>query len=308
MVEQGHKSCIGLVAGWGDFPFKVAQTLKQNGHRVVGVGIKDHVDARLAELCDDFRVFGLGRMGAQIRYLKRAGVTQATMAGKIFKVRIFQPFHLLRHLPDWVTLKHFYPFLISRTRDCRDDTLLGAVTDLYAHEGIEFVPATDYAPQLLVQPGCLTHQKPSSAQMKDIEFGWKIAREMGRLDIGQSVAVKNQTVMAVEAIEGTDECIRRAGQLCPSGFTVVKVAKPAQDMRFDVPTVGLRTIETMRQAGGKILAIEARRTIILDEAQTIEQANRYGIGIVSMEESVFPIDRCDAVGNQSPGLSAVATS
>ena len=133
-------------------------------------------------------------------------------------------------------------------------------------EGIRFAPPTDYAPELLVKAGQLTRRGPTAWQQKDIEFGWQMAKEMGRLDIGQSVAVKDQAVLAVEAVEGTDECIRRAGALCRAGgFTVVKVAKPQQDMRFDVPTIGLGTLETMHAAGGKVLAVEAGRTIFLDQ-------------------------------------------
>lgn len=272
---------IGLIAGWGDFPIRVAAALKQQGHEVVCLGIKDHASPSLASICDDFQVFGIGKMGAQARYLKKAGVTQATMAGKIFKNRLFRRFHFLRHLPDLLTLQYFYGAFIAGTKDRRDDTLLTTVTQLYASQGIDFVPATDFAPQLLVRAGALTRKKPGPAQLKDIAFGWRVAKEMGRLDIGQSVVVKNQAVMAVEAIEGTDECIRRAGQLCQTGFVIVKVAKPQQDMRFDVPTIGKGTIETIYQAGGTVLAIEAGKTILLDEAETLQLADRLGVCIAS---------------------------
>jgi DUF1009 family protein len=284
---QMSQQKIGIVAGWGDYPIRVAQSLKKQGHYVVCLGIQDHADLKLASICDEFRVFGLGKMGAQTRFFKRSGVTRATMAGKIFKVRIFRKFQIFKHLPDLLTLKHFYPMLISKTKDQRDDTLLHAVTNLYATQGIEFVPATDFAPDLLVKPGIFTELRPTASHLKDIAFGWRMAKEMGRLDIGQSVAVKNQAVMAVEAIEGTDECIRRAGQLCQEGFTVVKVAKPQQDMRFDVPTVGIGTIETMRESGGKVLAIEAHKTILLDEEKTIQAAHRYGICIAAFQDSDF---------------------
>jgi DUF1009 family protein len=136
-----------------------------------------------------------------------------------------------------------------------------------------------------VKPGLLTRRAPTAAEQADIEFGWQMAKEMGRLDIGQSVAVKGKAVIAVEAIEGTDECIRRAGQFCPQGgFTVVKVAKPQQDMRFDVPTVGTGTIESLLAAGGKVLAIEAGKTILIDEEQVVSLANRHGLTIVALEQ------------------------
>ena len=136
---------------------------------------------------------------------------------------------------------------------------------LFDNYGIRMLPATDFAPELLVKQGTLTHKSITDYQMSDIRFGWNLAKQMGQLDVGQSVVIKGRAVLAVEAVEGTDECIRRAGQLCPSGgFTVIKVAKPGQDMRFDVPTIGIGTIQTMRDAGASLLAIEAGKTIVLD--------------------------------------------
>lgn len=281
---QGHNKKIGLVAGWGDLPVRVAQALKKQGFQIYCLAIKDHADPILKEICDQHQVFGLGKMGAQVRYFRRWGVTEAVMAGKIFKVKIFERFSLLKHLPDFTTMKHFYPMLVLKKKDRRDDTLLGMVTELYSQNGIAFSPATDYAPDLLIKPGCLTKKKPGPSQYKDIQFGWTMAKEMGRLDIGQSVCIKNQAVIAVEAIEGTDESIRRAGELCQGDFTVVKVAKPNQDMRFDVPTVGIQTIERLRDAGGIVLAIEAHKTIVLDQAETIRLADQYGIAIVAVED------------------------
>ena len=145
------------------------------------------------------------------------------------------------------------------------------------------LPATDFAPQLLVPAGQLTRRGPTAAQRQDIEFGWRLAKEMGRLDIGQSVAVQGQAIIAVEAVEGTDACIRRAGELCPQGgFTVVKVAKPHQDMRFDVPTIGVGTIESLIAAGAGALAIEAGKTIVVDRAQAVALADRHGLAIVAL--------------------------
>jgi DUF1009 family protein len=273
---------IGLVAGWGDFPIRVAESMTAQGYQVHCLAIADHADPKLADICHDYRVFGIGRMGAQVRYLRRQGIDQATMAGKIFKTLLFQKFHLLKHLPDWTTCRHFYPIYATKTKDRRDDTLLNTVTELYAASGIHFAPATNYAPELLVQPGVLTRRAPNASQTADIEFGWKMAKEMGRLDIGQTVVVKNQAVMAVEAIEGTDDCIRRAGKLCEAGnFTVVKVAKPDQDMRFDVPTIGVGTIQTIHGAGGRVLAVEAHQTIILDQPAVIAAADKLGIIVVA---------------------------
>jgi DUF1009 family protein len=171
-----------------------------------------------------------------------------------------------RHRPDWKCIKTFYHYFITHVHDNKDDTLLGALTDAFAAEGIVFHPATDFAPELLAKSGQIAGRRPSPAQQKDIDFAWDIAKQMGALDIGQSICVKDRAVLAVEAIEGTDACILRAGELCKKGgFTVVKVAKPQQDMRFDVPTVGVRTLRTMLTAGARVLAIEAGRTILLDD-------------------------------------------
>ena len=276
---------IGLVAGWGDFPVEVAKSLLAQGHEVHCCAISGHAAPVLESLCTSYRVFGMGRMGGQVRFLRSVGVKRATMAGKIFKTLLFQRRRdLLKHFPDLTFLRHFYPVYISRSKDQRDDTLLNTVVQLYAAGGIEFQPATDFAPELLVKTGTLTNKKPNSAQQKDIEFGWSMAKQMGGLDVGQTVVVKEQAVMAVEAIEGTDACIQRAGKLCQGGFTVVKVAKPNQDMRFDVPTIGVSTIQSIHDAGGSVLAVEGEKTIILGQPETVALAQRLGIVLVAVTE------------------------
>lgn len=286
MAGGGLKTrpAIGLIAGWGEFPVLVARSLQAQGFDVVCTAIKGHADPVLKEICADHRTFGMGRMGAQVRFFRRHGVTRATMAGKIFKTLLFQRKRdLLQHLPDLTFWRHFYPVYLTRSRDRRDDTLLGTVVKLYQANGITFAPATNFAPELLVKAGCLTRRQPNRSQQKDIEFGWLMAKAMGQLDIGQTVVVRDQAVMAVEAIEGTDQCIARAGELCGGGFTVVKVAKPEQDMRFDVPTVGVGTVERIHNSGGKVLAIEADKTIVLEQSQTVAAADRLGIAIVAID-------------------------
>lgn len=277
---------VGLLAGWGRYPFVVAEALKRHGARICCLGVAGHADASLADFCDDFRWIGLARLGGAIRYFKRHRVRDATMAGKFHKVRLFQPWFLLRSLPDLRTIRAFIPHFLTRKKDCKDDSLLTMLVDEFARDGIRFGPATDYAPELLVEEGQLTRRGPSTWQWKDIQFGWTLAKEIGRLDIGQSVAVKNQAVLAVEAIEGTDQCIRRAGGLCPSGgFAVVKVAKPQQDMRFDVPTIGRGTLETMVASGASVLAIEAGRTILLDREDAIDFADRNKLVVVALSRN-----------------------
>jgi UDP-2,3-diacylglucosamine hydrolase len=277
---------IGLLAGWGRFPLVVASALQREGHEVYCLGVKDHADPQLAQFCNRFDWIGLGQLGRAIRFYRRYDVSHATMAGKVHKVRLFRRSAWLSHFPDWTGLKAYFPHFVTTRGDRKDDTLLALIVHTFARGGITFQPATDYAPELLVKTGCLTDRRPSAAQQKDIEFGWNIAKEMGRLDIGQSIAIKDRAVLAVEAIEGTDQCVRRAGALCQAGgFTVVKVAKPQQDMRFDVPTVGIGTLESMHAAGGRVLAIEAGRTIVIDQAQIVRYANDHGIIVVAIEQA-----------------------
>ncbi len=274
---------VGLLAGWGEYPLLLARGLRQRGSRVVCLGVHGHADRALAELCDEFTWVGMGKIGRAIRYFRRRGVRQAMMAGKIHKVTLFSPGLIWRHFPDWRTFRAFFQHFVGTKKDRKDDTLLRVIVDEFAKDGITFVPATDHMPELLVKYGKLTRKGLSKAQQKDIEFGWQLAREMGRLDIGQSVAVKSRAVLAVEAIEGTDACIRRAGALCTSGgITVVKVAKPQQDMRFDVPTVGVGTLQAMLDAGARVLAIEAGKTIMLHPREVIAFADRHGLAIVAL--------------------------
>jgi len=277
---------IGLMAGWGRYPQLVAEALRRQGSEVYCLGVVGHADPKLAEVCRDFQFSGLGRFGAAIRYFKRHGVTDVIMAGKIHKTVLFKPWMIVRNMPDLRTIRMFIPHFVTGNKDNKDDTLLGAIVAEFAREGMRFGRPTDYAPELLVSQGQLTRRGPTTWQWHDIRFGWKLAKEMGRLDVGQSVAIKDQAVLAIEAVEGTDECIRRAGTLCSSGdFTVVKVAKPQQDMRYDVPTIGTRTIENLAAAGGRVLAIEAGRTILLDGGEVIEFADRHALVIVALADA-----------------------
>ncbi len=182
--------------------------------------------------------------------------------------------------PDYRLLHMWYR---TCRADKRDDSILLGVIAEFARDGMTFESALDYCPELLVKEGILTRRGPSAAELKDIEFGWGLAKEMGRLDVGQSVAIKEQAALAIEAIEGTDRCIERAEALCRAGgWTLVKVAKPQQDMRFDVPTVGTSTIENLHKARARVLAIEAGKTIVIDQPEVVELANRYGLTIIAL--------------------------
>ncbi|HEV3344035.1 MAG TPA: UDP-2,3-diacylglucosamine diphosphatase LpxI [Pirellulales bacterium] len=274
---------VGLMAGWGRYPLVIAEAMTRQGLQVYCLGVKQHADPALARYCADFDWIGLGKIGGACRYFVRHGVRQAAVAGKIHKHLLFQAGVIYKHLPDWVTIAAFYKHFLLRRRDLRDDTLMHTMLGVFARHGITLWPPTDFAPELLVKYGQLTRRGPSVPETRDIEFGWQLAKEIGRLDVGQSVAVKGATALAVEAVEGTDQCIRRAGDLCKQGgFTIVKVAKPQQDMRFDVPTVGLGTLQTMREAGAVCLAIEADKTIVVDEPDVVRFADRHGIAIVAI--------------------------
>ena len=274
---------IGLLAGHGRFPIVFAEKARSLGIPVVCVGLRHEADPQLAGLVQRFYWVGVAQLGRMIHCFKRAGVRRLVMAGKVKKaVFMYKPWRVFSLLPDWRMVRFWYR---RSRRDNRDDSLLLGVIAEFAADGLRCESALDLCPELLVRPGVLTQCQPAERERSDIAFGWDLAKEMGRLDVGQSVAVKEKTVLAVEAIEGTDQAIRRAGELCRAGgFVVVKVAKPQQDMRFDVPTVGCTTIETMHQAGGRVLAIETGKTILLDEADTIALADRYGICIIAVPE------------------------
>jgi DUF1009 family protein len=270
---------IGLLAGWGRFPFVFAEKARSLHIPVVCVAIKHEASPELADVVSRLHWAGIARLGLMIRTFKREGVQRVVMAGKIHKTTMHTPWKFLRYWPDWRMLRFWYR---RSRRDNKDDTLLLGIIDEFAADGIQFDSALDFCPELLVRAGQLTRRSPTAREEKDIAFGWELAREMGRLDVGQSVAVKERAVLAVEAIEGTDRAIARAGELCPAGgFVVVKVAKPQQDMRFDVPTVGRSTIESIARAGGRVLAIEAGKTIIIDEAETVALADKHGIAVVA---------------------------
>ncbi len=280
-MGQAPNQPIGLLAGSGRFPIAFAEKARGLGLPVVCIGLHYEAPPELAGIVRRFYWASPAQIGRVSRLFRREGVERIVMAGKVHKADLLhRPWRLFRLMPDWRTIKFWYS---RKRRDNRDDTLLLALIDEFGRDGLRFESALTLCPELLVRPGVLTRRPPTAREESDIAFGWEMAKEMGRLDVGQSVAVKERAVLAVEAIEGTDRAILRAGELCRTGgFVVVKVAKPQQDMRFDVPTVGCMTIESMRKAGGRVLAIEADKTILLDQAETIALADRHGLTIVAL--------------------------
>ncbi len=274
-----NKTPIGLLAGAGRFPILFAQKCRDLGMPLVTVGLLDEASPELRDYSQGFHWCGIAKLGRMIRCFKNAGCKQVVMAGKVQKVKMNAPWRIFRFLPDWRMIKVFF---LTKRSDSKDDTLLLGLIREFAADGMAMTSALEICPELLVQAGLLTKRSPNQSELSDIDFGWTLAKEMGRLDVGQSVMVRERAVLAVEAIEGTDQAILRAGGLCPrGGFVVVKVAKPQQDMRFDVPTVGTTTIENMKKAGARVLAIEAGKTIVLDQPEVVSLADRYGITIIS---------------------------
>jgi len=244
---------------------------------VAAVGLRGLAAPSIAGQVNVFHWAGLARPGRWIRILKRHGVKRVILAGSVRKTDMYGRFRLLKMLPDLTAIKIWF----FRIPDKRNDTVLSALADEFARHGIIMEDCTKYCPEHLAPAGVLTRNQPSAAQLKDADFGWTIAKEMGRLDIGQSVAVKETEVIAVEAIEGTDRMIERAGQLCPrGGWMLVKAAKPNQDMRFDVPTVGPETIAKLKTHGARMLVVEAGKTVMIDRQQMIAEAERAGIVVM----------------------------
>lgn len=296
--QRNSQPPIGMIAGWGTFPVEVAQALIRDGRNVCCVAITGHASRDLESICDHVAWMGVGKLGGHIRYFRRNGVKQVTMAGKLFKSDIlFQGSVWLKHFPDLTCIRTFAPHLLGRKRDSRDDRLLLAVTNAYLRRGMEVCPATDFAKELLVKQGLLVGPQLNARQASDIEAGWQVAKQMGGMDIGQSITINDGTVIAVEAIEGTDACIIRTGELCRrGGWTLVKVSKPDQDMRFDVPTIGPQTVARVRDAGGTAIAIEAEKTILLEREHTLKVARDAGISIVAIES-----DQIEHFAGQSSG-------
>jgi UDP-2,3-diacylglucosamine hydrolase len=271
---------VGLIAAGGRFPLYFAEKAHAAGLPLVIVGLRDLADPSLERFAWRFHWSRPAQLGRMIRLFSGDGARRLVMAGKVYKAAMmYRPWRVLAAVPDWRGLRAWY---FSRRTDNRDHSILLSVIDEFARDGLTFASALDLCPELLVKPGVLTRRRPSAAEYADIAFGWDLAKKISQLDVGQSIAVKDKNVLAVEAIEGTDRAILRAGEYARGGFTLVKVAKQGHDMRFDVPTVGETTIETMAQAGGRVLALEADKTILLDEGRTVALADRLGISIVAL--------------------------
>ncbi len=264
---------IGLIAGSGSFPILFAKKAADKGFSVYAVGYHNETDTQLAEYVEVVETIYIGQIKRLIKFFKKNRITEAVMIGAIKK-----PGAILDIRPDMKALS-----LIAEMRhNTHDDGMLRAFAKVIEDEGILVRSSTFLLPELLARDGCWTKRKPTKAEQPDIDLGWKMAKGVGGLDIGQCVVVSNGTVMAVEAIDGTDSTISRGGRLCKGHAVVVKVCKPMQDFRFDVPAVGAQTIRTMHESGATVLVIEAGKSLVFDKEEMIQLADQWGISIVAM--------------------------
>ena len=266
---------LGLIAGYGELPLAVAEEARAKGYEVIAVGLEPLADKTLASSVNDMRWINVGKLGDIIGYLKRAGVSEAVMAGKVPKSLLYKS----KISPDLRAIK-----LLFTLKDKSDDSILLAIAKELKKDGITLLNTTDFTSNLLTPEGIITAKGPTENEWNDIAFGWKIAKEIGRLDIGQTVVIKDQAVMAVEAIEGTDEAIRRGSTLAGSGAVVIKVSKPQQDMRFDVPVVGPDTLGSMIAVQARVLAVESQKSILLQKKKIAREADKAGIVIVGIRD------------------------
>ncbi len=262
---------FGLIAGNGRFPFLVLEGARRQGVSLSVVAIKEETDKRIEEVTENVIWVGIGQLGKMISFFKDQGVTKAIMAGQVKHVQIFSG-----ALPDLRMVKMLFGLKQRNT-----DALIGGVADEMAKDGIELIDSTYFIKDQLAHEGVLTKRKPDATEQGNIEYGLKVAGEIARLDLGQTIVVRAKACVAVEAMEGTDAVIKRAGELAKGKLTVIKVAKPDQDMRFDVPVVGVPTIQTMLEAGATCLCLTPNKTLIFDKEEMLKLADRNKISIVA---------------------------
>lgn len=273
-MEFGSKSGpkFGLIAGNGRFPFLVLEGARAEGVEMAVAAIKEEADASIESLARVVEWISVGHLNKLIKFFKREGVTHAIMAGQVKHVQIFK----LNALPDLRMAK-----MLARLKRRNTDALIGAVCDELESEGIRLIDSTTFLQPLLARAGVLTRRSPDKNELADIEYGLHVATELARLDLGQTIVVKNQAVVALEAMEGTDATIRRASELVKGRpLTVIKVAKPNQDMRFDVPVIGLNTMATLKECNVSAMSLTTDKTLIFDRQETLAAANQHKIAII----------------------------
>jgi DUF1009 family protein len=271
--EKTKNNVIGIIAGTGDLPMIIARDARDRGFKVITVALENLAFSDLNRVSDEIKWINVGKLGKLIDTLKEFDVKEAIMAGKVSKTLLYKS----KVTPDLRAMK-----LLFSLKDKSDDSMLNAITRELEKEGIHIIDTPAFSPHLLTPEGVLTDDPPAMDEWKDIEFGWWIAKEIGRLDIGQTVVVKGRAVMAVEAIEGTDEAILRGGKLSGEGAVVIKVSKPHQDMRLDVPVIGIDTLKSMVEVKARVLAVEAHRSMIINRERLVKEAEGSGVSVVGI--------------------------
>lgn len=272
---------LGIIAGQGRLPVMVAKGMRKLGHRVVAVSLNGDSDEELARHCDAYKRVPLTRLGAWVRSLRRMGATHAAMVGRVDKTgRMHDPFRLIRNVPDLKSALVWYKRL---RHDKRSPAVLAAIADSLAEDGIHLIDTTAHIPDHMAEVGVMTSGAPTPGDRADIELGWPVLRSVLRLDIGQAIAVRERDVIAVEAAEGTDRMIERAGALCRGRrWALLKGARASHDRRADVPTIGQETIRNMHAAGARCVALAAGDVIIIDKPETLALADSLGVAIVGV--------------------------
>lgn len=265
---------VGLIAGIGRLPVEFAYAARNIGKHVVSIAVLPDSDAELEQAASRYYRINIGQLAQLVKTLRDEGIDKVVVLGKVSKELMF----------SGIDMDMQMKMLLAALPDKNDDTLMLEFVKVLAQAGITMLDQTSLLKMLMPPVGTLTKREPSGVEMTDIEYGFKIAKQIGGLDIGQTVVVKNQAIMAVEAIEGTDAAIRRGGELGRGGVVVAKVSKPLQDMRFDVPSVGPATIQAMIEAGATALVIEAGKTLVVDRARVVQMANDQGITIIALDK------------------------
>ena len=272
---------MGLIAGEGQLPLLVARGMKAAGHRVCCVAFRGHYEPELPDYCDEFRPVGLYRIGSWSRLLRRWGASEAVMVGRVAKTRMHDPFRLIRELPDWRAALLWYRRL---RHDRRDQAVLAAVIDELDRGGIRLMDSTTYIPDQLASTGVMGTVQPTAQQEADIAFAWPLLSQTSQLDIGQSMAVRERDIIAVEAVEGTDRMIKRAGELCRAkGWSLLKTSPADHDRRADVPSIGISTVHALAEAGGGCIALGTGRVILIDKDAVLRAADEAGIAILGVD-------------------------
>lgn len=274
-APPGNGSLLGLVAGQGKLPGVLARNAKEKGYKVVALCLSEEAQARVEPHCEKTFVIFPGQLGRNLKILQQESIKDVVFTGRVPKMDLLKNIMKL----DWFAVRE-----LSKLPDLNDDTIQVAMGDILERNGLKVRTQSEFLTELFPDVGLLSKRQPTAQEYADIQFGRRIAKDIAKLDIGQTVVVRDQMIIAIEAIEGTDKCIKRAVELAKGPVVVVKVAKPGQDQRFDIPTVGMNTLNSMlAETPGGVLAVEAHETMVVEREEMVEFCNQHGISLVSVE-------------------------